>query len=129
MSGAIGLLHRLQVVVLLSGQTFLGMTNPHPGCSLINTSAVNYLLDHIARRPTPTRCWSTARRYPPWRTSRRSRVLGAGARARSCRGGCCGSSACRSGTIGVLRLHPVLRFVEQDESVFADPFSAAVSSR
>jgi hypothetical protein len=28
-----------------------------------------------------------------------------------------------------LRLHPVLRFVEQEENVFADPFSATVSSR
>jgi anti-anti-sigma regulatory factor len=28
-----------------------------------------------------------------------------------------------------LRLHPVLRFVEQEESVFTDPFGAAVSTR
>ena len=28
-----------------------------------------------------------------------------------------------------LRLHPVLRFVDQEESVFADPFGVAVSSR
>ncbi len=94
----------------------------------LDTNAVNHLLDRIAQAPDApsvlidcsgvssvdpvgtARLWVLARELEL--AGRVLRIIGLPERF-----------------IRRLRLHPVLRFVEQDESVFADPFSAAVSSR
>ena len=94
----------------------------------LDTTAVNHLLDRIAEAPDAThvvldcsqvssvdpvgtaRLWVLARELEL--AGRMLRIIGMPERF-----------------IRRLRLHPVLRFVEQEESVFTDPFSAAVSSR
>ena len=95
----------------------------------LDTTAVNHLLDRIARTPDASqvividctlvssvdpvgtaRLWVLARELEL--AGRILRIIGLPERF-----------------IRRLRLHPVLRFVEQDESVFTDPFGAAVSSR
>jgi len=95
----------------------------------LDTTAVNHLLDRIARTPDASqvvvidcslvssvdpvgtaRLWALARELEL--AGRMLRIIGLPERF-----------------IRRLRLHPVLRFVEQDESVFTDPFGAAVSSR
>ncbi len=94
----------------------------------LDTTAVNHLLDRIADSPDAAhlvldcsqvssvdpvgtaRLWMLARELEL--AGRMIRIIGLPERF-----------------IRRLRLHPVLRFVEQEESVFADPFSAAVSSR
>ena len=94
----------------------------------LDTTAINHLLDRIARTPDAAqvvidcslvssvdpvgtaRLWVLARELEL--TGRMLRIIGLPERF-----------------IRRLRLHPVLRFVEQEETVFADPFSAAVSSR
>lgn len=94
----------------------------------LDTTAVNHLLDRLANAPETdqlvvdcsqvssvdpvgtARLWMLARELEL--AGRMIRIIGLPERF-----------------IRRLRLHPVLRFVEQEESVFADPFSAAVSSR
>jgi len=94
----------------------------------LDTTAVNHLLDRIAATPDASqlvidcsqvssvdpvgtaRLWVLARELEL--AGRMLRIIGLPERF-----------------IRRLRLHPVLRFVEQDESVFTDPFGAAVSSR
>jgi ABC-type transporter Mla MlaB component len=107
------------------------MKNSRPEVQMrgpLDTIAVNYLLDRIAQAPDAehvvldcsrvssvdpvgtARLWVLCRELEL--AGRMLRIIGLPERF-----------------IRRLRLHPVLRFVEQDESVFADPFSAAVSSR
>ena len=94
----------------------------------LDTTAVNHLLDRLASTPATeqpvvdcsqvssvdpvgtARLWMLARELEL--AGRMIRIIGLPERF-----------------IRRLRLHPVLRFVEQEESVFADPFSAIVSSR
>ena len=94
----------------------------------LDTSAVNHLLDRIARAPDAdqvvldcsgvssvdpvgtARLWVLARDLEL--AGRMLRIIGLPERF-----------------IRRLRLHPVLRFVEQEESVFTDPFGAVGSSR
>ncbi len=94
----------------------------------LDTTAVNHLLDRIAATPDASqllidcsqvssvdpvgtaRLWVLARELEL--AGRMLRIIGLPERF-----------------IRRLRLHPVLRFVEQEESVFTDPFGAAVSSR
>jgi len=118
--------------------TFFRMTNPEnippssrPEVQMrgpLDTTAVNHLLDRIARTPDAAqvvidcslvssvdpvgtaRLWVLARELEL--AGRMLRIIGLPERF-----------------IRRLRLHPVLRFVEQEETVFSDPFSAAVSAR
>ena len=94
----------------------------------LDTSAVNHLLDRIAEAPDAgevlldcslvssvdpvgtARLWVLARELEL--AGRMLRIIGLPERF-----------------IRRLRLHPVLRFVEQEDSVFTDPFGAVVSSR
>jgi anti-anti-sigma regulatory factor len=118
--------------------TLHGMTNPANATTSsraevrmrgpLDTSAVDHLLTRIAQAPGAepvlvdcsgvssvdpvgtARLWVLARELEL--TGRVFRIIGLPERF-----------------IRRLRLHPVLRFVEQEDSVFTDPFGAAVSSR
>ena len=94
----------------------------------LDTSAVNHLLDRIAQAPAAdqvvldcsqvssvdpvgtARLWMLARELE--HAGRALRIIGLPERF-----------------IRRLRRHPVLRFVEQEDSVFTDPFVAVVSGR
>jgi ABC-type transporter Mla MlaB component len=117
--------------------TFLSMTNPSIAMSFrpevalrgpLDTTAVNHLLDRIAQAPEANqltvdcsavssvdpvgtaRLWVLARELEL--AGRMLRIIGLPERF-----------------IRRLRLHPLLRFVEQEDAVFTDPFAVAGSSR
>ena len=94
----------------------------------LDTSAVTYLLDRIAESPEAAQVLvdcSAVSSVDPVGTAR----LWVLARELEVSGRVLRLIGLPERFIRRLRLHPVLRFVEQEESVFADPFSAAVSSR
>lgn len=94
----------------------------------LDTVAVNHLLDRLAQSPDTERVvvdCSAVSSVDPVGTAR----LWVLARELELAGRVLRIIGLPERFIRRLRLHPVLRFVEQDESVFADPFSAAVSSR
>lgn len=118
--------------------TFLRMTNSSPGTTParpevlvrgpLDTSAVNHLLDRIAAAPDAAQLvvdCSQVSSVDPVGTAR----LWVLARELELAGRVLRIIGLPERFIRRLRLHPLLRFVEQEESVFADPFSAAVSSR
>ena len=118
--------------------TFLRMTNPsiadtppRPELQMrgpLDTSAVNHLLDRIAHAPDASEVvidCSGVSSVDPVGTAR----LWLLARELELAGRILRIIRLPERFIRRLRLHPVLRFVEQEDSVFTDPFGAAVSSR